>query len=79
MIGDKFINTGEWHEIFNNTKVKNRGIGVGYPNYFIKTFAESIPRILNGRADNGKPAKVFLQAGTTDAYKGTPVTEMKAS
>ena len=79
MIGDMFMNTGEWHELFDNPHVKNRGIGVGYPSYAIKTFAESIPRILNGRPDQGKPSKIFLQAGTTDAIKGVNPSEMKAS
>ena len=79
MIGDLWVNTGEWRELFANNRVKSRGIGVGYPSYYLKTFAESIPCILDGRADNGKPAKVFLQAGTTDAVQGASPSDMKVT
>lgn len=79
MVGDLLMNTGEWHELFNNPRVKNRGIGVGYPNYSIKTFAESIPRILNGNDNQVSPAKIILQAGTTDAVRGVELSEMRTA
>ena len=28
MLGDYYINTGEWHELLRNPKVKNRGVGI---------------------------------------------------
>lgn len=57
MLGNSLTNGGDWHEIFNNANVKNRGI---------------ISDVIQGMYDRvdktleGKPAKLFLLGGVND-------------
>lgn len=66
LIGDEMIHGGEWHELLGNAKVKNRGTGWGYPGPGIDAIKAQIKTILKGRADNGKPAQIYLYTGTAD-------------
>lgn len=66
LIGDEMVHGGEWHELLQSAKVKNRGTGWGYPGMDIAGLTKEIEPILKGRADNGEPAKIALYAGTPD-------------
>lgn len=65
-IGDEMVHGGEWHELFNSTRIKSRGTGWGYPGPGLGVTLAEIPVILKGRADNQAPAKILLYAGVGD-------------
>lgn len=71
MIGDGLVQQGEWPELFCGARnVKNRGLGLNLGNAYSLTadrLAAVVPKILHG----GKPAKVFVHVGATDALNGT--------
>ncbi len=78
IIGDGMVHSGEWHELLGSSnKVKARGTGWGYGGLNIANITKQIPAILNGRDDNGEPAKVFLYAGTADANGSDAVSAIK--
>lgn len=77
MIGDEMLHGGEWHELLNCKKVKNRGTGWGYPGATITNVLAEIPVILKGRSDNGEPSKVFLYVGAADANGSTDLATLK--
>ena len=79
MIGDEMLHGGEWHELLNCKKVKNRGTGWGYPGATIANVLAEIPVILKGRPDNGQPDKVFLYVGAADANGATDLTTLKSN
>jgi lysophospholipase L1-like esterase len=64
MLGNSITNGANWHEIFNNPRIKNRGISGD------NTFG-----ILNrlGEVTSSQPDKVFLLIGINDISKNTPV------
>ena len=62
LIGDEMIHGGEWHELLQSDRVKNRGTGWGYPGPGLDHTLKAIPVILHG----GKPAKIGLYAGVLD-------------
>lgn len=66
LIGDEMIHGGEWHELLHSPRVKSRGTGWGRPGADIATLRAMLPAIFGGRADNGRPAQVFLYAGTSE-------------
>ena len=66
LIGDEVMTGGEWHELLNSNKIKGRGNAWNYPGRPLSITLASIPVILQGRADNEQPAKVFLYAGVHD-------------
>ena len=62
MIGDEMIHGGEWHELLQTSRVKNRGTGWGYPGPSLDHTLNAIPAILH----DGAPAKICLYAGVAD-------------
>jgi lysophospholipase L1-like esterase len=60
-IGNSITDGGEWSELFNNVKIKNRGISGDISAGVIKRLDEVVKR---------KPAKVFLMIGTNDLARG---------
>ena len=79
LIGDEMVHGGEWQELLGSDKVKNRGIGWGYPGSGIETLTKTIPGTLKGRDDNGEPAKIFIYAGTSDVNNGNnAIADIKA-
>lgn len=68
MIGDEMINGGEWHELLQSNKVKNRGTSWGYPGPSLTDMLKMIPCILH---DGATPAQVFLYTGVADVNGST--------
>lgn len=61
-LGNSITNGGEWHELFQNPKIKNRGIS--------GDIAEGVYNRLDDIVQ-GKPAKIFLMIGINDIAKGS--------
>ena len=62
LIGDEMIHGGEWHELLQSVRVKNRGTGWGYPGPGLDHTLNALPAILH----DGTPAKICLYAGVAD-------------
>lgn len=61
LIGDETIHGGEWHELLQSDKVKNRGTGWGAPgSNDLDVIKSSLPNIFHGTQ---QPAQVYLYAG----------------
>ncbi|HLF45921.1 MAG TPA: family 20 glycosylhydrolase [Chitinophagaceae bacterium] len=60
-LGNSFTDGGEWSELFNDIKIKNRGISGDITAGVLKRIDEVV---------KGKPAKVFLMIGTNDLARG---------
>ena len=60
-IGNSITEGGQWSELFNDVKIKNRGISGDISAGVIKRIDEVAKR---------KPAKVFLMIGTNDLARG---------
>ncbi|MEG2242499.1 MAG: GDSL-type esterase/lipase family protein [Muribaculaceae bacterium] len=56
-VGNSLTNGCEWHELFNNPNVKNRGISSDV----IQGVADRIDNVIKG-----KPQKIFLMSGAND-------------
>ena len=79
IIGDEVVHGGEWHELLQSDKVKNRGTGWGFPGPTISQVATQLKNIFKGRSDNEEPATVVLWAGAADCHSSTAVNTMEAS
>jgi lysophospholipase L1-like esterase len=66
-LGNSITEYAEWHEIFGNPRVKNRGIS-----------GDLIAGIKNRIADitSQKPAKIFLMLGTNDLGEGRSILDI---
>lgn len=71
IIGDEMVHGGEWHELLQSSKVKNRGTAWGYPGPSLSQMLSQIPVILH---DDAKPAQVFLYAGVSDVNGSTDLS-----
>ena len=79
IIGDEMVHGGEWHELLQSARVKNRGTAWGYPGPSITDVQKMIPLILH---DGARPSQVFLYTGVS-AVNGTTdlnaiITDYKA-
>lgn len=63
-IGNSITNGGEWYELFNDNRLKNRGIS--------GDVSEGVYDRLSS-VTKGKPKKVFLMIGINDIAKNIPV------
>lgn len=66
LLGDEMINGGEWHELLNCPRVKNRGTGWGYGGVTggLPNWQKMIEPILRANASNKQtPAQIYLYAG----------------
>ncbi|MBO5182312.1 MAG: hypothetical protein J6B92_10580 [Paraprevotella sp.] len=66
LLGDEMINGGEWHELLNCPRVKNRGTGWGYGGVIggLPNWLNMIEPILKANASNKQtPAQIYLYAG----------------
>lgn len=66
ILGDEMINGGEWHELLNCPRVKNRGTGWGYGGVIggLPNWQKMIEPILKANAYNKQtPAQIYLYAG----------------
>lgn len=66
MLGDEMINGGEWHELLNCPRVKNRGTGWGYGGVIggLPNWLKMIEPILKTNSYNKQiPAQIYLYAG----------------
>lgn len=61
-VGNSISNGGEWAELFNDQRVKNRGIS---GDICMGVYDRLQPML------NGKPAKIFLMIGINDLGRGT--------
>ena len=61
MLGDDWVDQGEWCDFFDNTKIKNRGI--------LRDKAAWLPARIDSVAAK-KPAKLFVSAGLNDIREG---------
>jgi lysophospholipase L1-like esterase len=66
-LGNSITEYAEWHEIFGNPKVKNRGIS-----------GDKIAGVKNRIANltSQKPAKIFLMLGTNDLGEGRSIPDI---
>lgn len=77
MLGDFYVNAGEWRELLRNRNIKNRGIGVDIytTSISLTELKEMLPYIIVQR--NGRyrtvPAKIFISCGMKDLDMGVPV------
>lgn len=60
-LGNSITNGGEWVELFNNAKIKNRGI------------SGDICEGVYDPITKGKPDKIFLMIGVNDMARGTSI------
>ena len=74
MMGDEMIHGGEWHELLANNKVKNRGMGWGYPGPNLSSIIQSVPIIFNQL--EGQPESVFIYAGTAEINANVKLDEV---
>lgn len=75
MIGDEMIHGGEWHELLDSPKVKNRGTGWGYPGCSMETIGRNV-EVMFMRSCGKGPSAVCLYAGTDEALHGTSLDDM---
>ena len=66
MIGDEMIHGGEWHELLQSPRIKNRGTGWGYCDAGIAMMQSEVDAIFNTHSGSCKPAAVFLYAGAAE-------------
>jgi len=59
-LGNSLTDNCEWHELFNNCNVKNRGIAGNTTS----TILHRLPKIIES-----KPSKIFLLIGVNDLFK----------
>lgn len=76
MIGDEMIHGGEWHELLQSPRVKNRGTGWGYPDVSIVQLQHMVDAIFNTLSGSCKPEAVCLYAGTADIYSRRTLQEI---
>ncbi len=76
LVGDEMIHGGEWHELLQSARVKNRGTAWGYPGPSLSQLLSSIPTILH---DGAKPAQVLLYAGVSDVNGTTDLSTVLAN
>ncbi len=75
MVGGFMTSSGQWYELFKDLRIKNRGIGWGYPTgEDIGMTKSSIRPMLKGLADNEEPAKIFLQTGIANMNNNQSVS-----
>ncbi len=67
LIGDSITDGGEWSELFNNRKVKNRGISGDVTQGVLDRLEE---------ITEGRPRKVFLMIGVNDLARGMPAEKI---
>lgn len=63
-IGNSITNGAEWHELFDNNNIKNRGIS--------GDICQGVYDRLN-QITNGKPNKIFLMIGVNDIARGANI------
>lgn len=68
ILGDELVSSGEWHELLNSPKVKNRGSGWGIFGPSIKVHSALIGEILTGEI---KPKTIVLYTGTAELNEGS--------
>lgn len=69
MVGDYNVQTGEWAELLQSGKVKNRGIGIGFGfTLTAEKFNSCAAHLVKGN-----PSKIFVQCGARDMAGGEDV------
>ncbi|MDE6378183.1 MAG: hypothetical protein K2K72_05505, partial [Duncaniella sp.] len=63
IMGDEMVNGGEWHELLNNPRVKNRGTGWGYGGLPLESWCNAVRAILAANGNKEAPAKIIVYAG----------------
>lgn len=73
-IGDETVHGGEWHELLNCNRIKNRGSGWGLRQADIACVAKEIPVIFDDKA--GTPSQVFIYSGASEVAGSTAVADI---
>lgn len=76
LVGDDFVNGGEWHELFHSNKVKNRGTGWGYNSFTIAKMTTALQAIVH---DKPAPSQIWLCPAHGDANAATTVATYKTN
>lgn len=79
IIGDEMIHCGEWHELLNSNRVKERGAGWGYSGAGLDMIQKAIPLIFNKQNGSGEPSDVFLYAGTAEINGNVSIANIQTS
>ncbi len=66
IVGDEMVHGGEWHELLQTPRVKNRGTGWGYGGLTFEQHKAQLNTILTGNGNKELPSKMFFYCGTTD-------------
>lgn len=66
-LGDSFVDFAEWSELFNNAKIKNRGIAGDRTDGVLQRLEEVL---------SSSPAKIFMMIGYNDLSKGRKIPEI---
>ena len=66
-LGDSFIDFAEWSELFNNAKIKNRGIAGDRTDGILLRLNDVL---------SSSPAKIFIMIGYNDLSKGRTIPEI---
>lgn len=69
-LGNSITNGGEWHELFNDNRIKNRGIS--------GDTSDGVYDRLN-TIITGKPRKIFLMIGINDIARNVPVNIIRGN
>lgn len=66
-VGNSITDGANWAEIFQNPKIKNRGVDADVSAGILGRFSEVV---------EGKPSKIFLMIGTNDLDRGVDIDEI---
>ena len=66
-LGDSFIDFAEWSELFNNPKIKNRGIAGDRTDGVLLRLNDIV---------SSSPAKIFIMIGYNDLSKGRAISDI---
>lgn len=75
MVGDEMIHGGEWHELLDSPRVKNRGTGWGFGGPSMEDIGKEIPAIF---ASGDAPYAVCLHAGAAEVAANVPADTIEA-
>ena len=76
IIGDEMVSSGEWHEWLQSDKVKNRGLGWGYPGSNIDQLITNAS-IYFQHAKSVAPKVILVYAGISEASSSVTAANFK--
>ncbi len=79
IIGDEMIHCGEWYELLNSNRVKERGAGWGYSGPGLDMIQKAIPLIFNSQSGSCDPSDILLYAGTAEINGNISIANIQTS